>query len=45
LTGFSHAEIDTLISLLTKMVAATEASTGRKILMSDTPIIKKSKKS
>ena len=45
LTGFSHAEVDTLIALLTRLVTATEATTGRKILMSDAPIIKKSKKS
>ena len=45
LTGFSHAEVDTLISLLTRLVTATEAKTGRKILMSDTPIAKKAKKS
>lgn len=45
LTGFSHAEVDTLISLLTRLVTATEAKTGRKILMSDTPIAKKPKKS
>ena len=45
LTGFSHAEVDTMIALLTKLVAATEAKTGRKILMSDMPIAKKAKKS
>jgi DNA-binding MarR family transcriptional regulator len=45
LTGFSHAEIDTLIALLTRLVTATEAKTGRKILMSDAPIMKKAKKS
>jgi DNA-binding MarR family transcriptional regulator len=45
LTGFSHAEIDTLIALLTRLVTATEAKTGRKLLVSGDPIIKKSKKS
>ncbi|HVW75767.1 MAG TPA: MarR family winged helix-turn-helix transcriptional regulator [Rhizomicrobium sp.] len=45
LTGFSHAEVDALISLLTRLVTATEAKTGRKIFMSDTPIAKKPKKS
>jgi DNA-binding MarR family transcriptional regulator len=45
LTGFSHAEIDTLIALLTRLVTATEAKTGRKFLISHDPIIKKSKKS
>ena len=45
LTGFSHAEIDTLIALLTRLVTATEAKTGRKLLVSSDPIIKKSKKS
>ncbi len=45
LTGFSHAEIDTLISLLTRLVTATEAKTGRKILMSPDPILKKPRKS
>ena len=44
LTGFSHAEIDTLIALLTRLVTATEAKTGRKLLVSSDPIIKKSKK-
>jgi len=45
LTGFSHAEVDTLISLLTRLVTATEAKTGRKLLVSNDPIIKKAKKS
>lgn len=45
LTGFSHAEIDMFIALLTRLVTATEAKTGRKILMSDAPIMKKAKKS
>jgi len=45
LAGFSHAEVNMLISLLTRLVTATEAKTGRKFLVSYDPIIKKSKKS
>ncbi|MDB5733370.1 MAG: hypothetical protein JWN16_7, partial [Alphaproteobacteria bacterium] len=48
LSGFSHAEVDTLIALLTRLVIATEAKTGKKLLISDAPIIKakpKAKKS
>jgi DNA-binding MarR family transcriptional regulator len=45
LTGFSHAEIDTLIALLTRLVTAAEAKTGKKLLVSDAPIIKKAKRS
>ena len=37
--------IDTLIALLTRLVTATEAKTGKKLLVSNDPIIKKSKKS
>jgi DNA-binding MarR family transcriptional regulator len=44
LTGFSHAEVDTLISLLTRLVTATEAKTGRKLLISQEPIVKKKSK-
>jgi DNA-binding MarR family transcriptional regulator len=44
LGGFSHAEVDTLIALLTKLVTATEAKTGRKFLVGNEPILKKSKK-
>ena len=43
LAGFSHAEIDTLIALLTRLVTATEAKTGRKFLISNEPILKKKK--
>jgi DNA-binding MarR family transcriptional regulator len=39
LSGFSHAEIDTLIALLTRLVVATEAKTGRKLMISHDPII------
>ena len=40
LSGFSHAEVETLIALLTRLVIATEAKTGRKLLISDTPIVR-----
>jgi DNA-binding MarR family transcriptional regulator len=40
LAGFSHAEVDILIALLTRLVIATEAKTGKKLLISDAPIIK-----
>ena len=40
LSGFSHAEVDTLIALLTRLVIATEAKTGKKLLISGAPIIK-----
>jgi DNA-binding MarR family transcriptional regulator len=40
LSGFNHAEIETLIALLTRLVIATEAKTGKKLLISDEPIIK-----
>jgi DNA-binding MarR family transcriptional regulator len=40
LSGFTHAEIDTLIALLTRLVIASEAKTGKKMLISDAPIIK-----
>ena len=43
LAGFSTAEVDTLIALLTRLVTATEAKTGRKFLVSHDPIIKKKK--
>lgn len=45
LTGLSHAEVDTLISLLTKLMIATEAKTGRKLQISHDPIMKKTKTS
>ena len=38
LTGFSHAEVDTLIALLTKLVLATEAGAS-KLHLSDSPIL------
>jgi len=44
LSGFSHTEVDTLIGLLTRLVAVTEAKTGRKLLISEKPVIKKLKK-
>jgi DNA-binding MarR family transcriptional regulator len=43
LAGFSHAEVDTLIALLTRLVTATEAKTGKKLLVSHEPILKKKK--
>jgi DNA-binding MarR family transcriptional regulator len=47
LSGFSHAEVDTLISLLTRLVIAAEGKPGgsSRLLISSTPIVKKSKKS
>lgn len=46
LGGFSHAEIDTLIALLTRLVLATEQGQRRpaKLLISKTPIITPRKK-
>ena len=51
LSGFSHAELDTLISLLTRLVLAAEAQsekkTGKKtgkLLISDAPIFRPRKK-
>jgi hypothetical protein len=40
LAGFTHAEIDTMIALLTRLVIASEAKTGKKLLISAAPIIK-----
>ena len=40
LSGFSHAEVETLIALLTRLVIATEAKTGKKLLISDAPIMR-----
>ena len=43
LSGFTHAEVDTLIELLTRLVIVAEAaSSGKKsrLLMSDVPIAK-----
>jgi DNA-binding MarR family transcriptional regulator len=46
LAGFSRAEVDTLIALLTRLVVATEAKTGKKLLISQEPLLfKKPKKS
>lgn len=45
LSDFTHAEVDTLISLLTRLVGVTEAKTGKSLLVSHDPIIKKPKKS
>ena len=39
LSGFSHAEVETLIALLTRLVIATEAKTGKKLVISDVPIV------
>jgi DNA-binding MarR family transcriptional regulator len=39
LSGFAHAEVDTLIALLTRLVIASEAKTGKKLLISDAPIM------
>ena len=44
LRGFSHAEVDTLVALLTRLVLATEGGAPSKLLMSDTPIIHAKKK-
>jgi DNA-binding MarR family transcriptional regulator len=46
LSGFSHAEIDTLIGLLTRLVIAAEGKSRKKLVISDQPILKlaKSKK-
>jgi DNA-binding MarR family transcriptional regulator len=50
LAGFSHAEIDSLIGLLTRLVMAAEAQSGKKsnkpsrLLISDSPILKAKKK-
>jgi DNA-binding MarR family transcriptional regulator len=46
LSGFSHAEIDTLISLLTRLVLATGEGQRRpaKLLISKTPIMSSRKK-
>ena len=47
LSGFSHAEVDTLIALLTRLVLAAEgerrASKPAKLLISKTPIVKAKK--
>jgi DNA-binding MarR family transcriptional regulator len=46
LSGFTHAEIDTLISLLTRLVIATEGSKkgSSRLLLSPTPILPSRKK-
>ena len=47
LTGFTHAEVETLIGLLTRLVMAAEARGGKKgkstLLISDVPIMKSKK--
>jgi DNA-binding MarR family transcriptional regulator len=48
LAGFTHAEVDTLIGLLTRLVMAAEARGGKKpgkstLLISDVPILKSKK--
>ncbi len=48
LSGFSHAEIDTMIKLLTRLMLVVEGDPRKnKLIMSDTPISKpvKAKKS
>jgi DNA-binding MarR family transcriptional regulator len=40
LCGFSHAEIDTLIELLTRLVIAAEGKSRKKLVISDQPILK-----
>ena len=42
LSGFSHAEIDTLISLLTRLVLKADSKRGRKsrLVISDVPVAK-----
>ena len=49
LAGFTHTEVDSLIGLLTRLVLAAEAQTGKKkpgkLLISDNPILKARKKS
>lgn len=45
LGDFKREEMDMLIAMLTKMVSATEAKTGRKFLISQDPIIRKPTKS
>ena len=48
LAGFTHAEVDSLIDLLTRLVVAAEARGGKKgkstLLISDVPILKPPKK-
>jgi len=48
LAGFTHAEVDTLIGLLTRLVVVAEAQRGKKkpgkLLISDNPIVKAKKK-
>lgn len=48
LSGFTHAEIDSLIGLLTRLVMAAEAQSGKKkpgkLLISDDPITKGKRK-
>ena len=44
LAGFSHAEIDTLVKLLTRLVIASDTDSPSKLLISDTPIIPAKKK-
>jgi hypothetical protein len=40
LSGFSHAEVDTLINLLTRLVIVADAKQGRKtrLMISDVPV-------
>jgi DNA-binding MarR family transcriptional regulator len=43
LSGFSHAEVDSLIALLLRLLDATTAKSGRKLVVSAEPILKKKK--
>ena len=45
LSGFSHAEIDTLIALLTRLVLVADPQTTSKLHLSKTPIFTARKKS
>jgi hypothetical protein len=42
LSGFSHGEIDTLITLLTRLVLKADSKQGRKsrLMISDVPVAK-----
>ena len=44
LAGFSHAEVDTLVRLLTRLVIASDTDSASKLLISDVPIIHAKKK-
>ena len=44
LAGFSHAEVDTLVRLLTRLVIASDTDSASKLLISDVPILHAKKK-